>query len=223
MALSPELLLAGQSGIVFDDVQVRRVDWPAPATPTWQVYRGRFALGSGDASLSPATGDYLNLAVREGTWGKDYDIEAHLEGFGAGVAWHVQDKLNYYYLMQIESPSGYGLWVVRISEGRFEIVTSGGYPTSDATQPRHLHVKASGDDLGIGVYLEGDWRYLVDPAIVGEGLGVLAGSAGGAVGLTCDPVVSATCSLLRRDSRSSPIARACRAVGRHDGHAEDQR
>ncbi|HSV29144.1 MAG TPA: RHS repeat domain-containing protein, partial [Candidatus Omnitrophota bacterium] len=84
-------VLAGQADIEFDDVRVQRADWSAPASPTWAVYRGTFALDGDEATLAPTVGESLNLAVRQGTYGKDYDIEVRLAGVGAGLAFHVQD------------------------------------------------------------------------------------------------------------------------------------
>ena len=92
------------------------MDWPAPATPTWQVYEGTFALGSGSASLAPVAGSVLNLAVREGTYGKNYDIEAQIQGSKAGIAFHValalvgaRGKLD----------PGYPVWIVNLDYDGF--------------------------------------------------------------------------------------------------------
>ncbi len=73
------------------------------------------------------------MAVREGTCGKNYDIEAQIQGSEAGIAFHVQD----------------------------------------ATQPRHVHIKASGDELEVWVYLVGDWQCAVHTLY--ERHGVLSG------------------------------------------------
>jgi hypothetical protein len=200
-------VLPGQTGIAFDDVQVRRVDWPAPATPGWQLYEGAFALGSSSASLAPVGGSVLNLAVREGTYGRNYDIEAQIQGSKAGIAFHVQDKLNYYCVEQVETSLGggsylYKLYIWRIEDGQPQDAGSWSQTISDANQPRHLHIRTADDDLEVWVYLDGDWQCAVDPLYGGYDL--LDGSQGGAVGLTCDPGGdTAVCSLLRVGSLTS--------------------
>lgn len=86
-------LIASRADIVFDAFAVSRIDWPTLAAPTWQVYRGDFNLAGGSATLGPQ-----GLAVREGTYNRDYDIELRLQSNYGGVALRVQDSLNYYYL-----------------------------------------------------------------------------------------------------------------------------
>ena len=89
-------MLAGQADIAFDDVQVTRVDWPTPAAPTWQVLSGQFDFqGHGGAQLQTRGGDPLALAVREGSYGDNYDIETYLyaEGGRPGLPGQGQAQL----------------------------------------------------------------------------------------------------------------------------------
>ncbi len=148
-------LVASATGTVFAGLNIRRIDWPAPATPAWQVYEGTFALGTSTASQAPVEGSVLNLNI-----------------------WRMEDG----------QPQDAGSWSYSA--------------ISDTNQPRHLHIRTADDDLEVWVYLDGDWQCAVDPDYAGYDL--LAGSPGGAVGLTCDSGGdTAVCSLLRMGSLAS--------------------
>ncbi len=45
-------------GVAFHNLTVRRLDWPSPATPGWQVYDGQVSVDT--------TAQILSLAMREG-------------------------------------------------------------------------------------------------------------------------------------------------------------
>jgi hypothetical protein len=86
------------------------VDWPAPATATWQVYTGDLSVdtGTGRASLGGSGSGLLGLAVREGFWSSDMEVEAVTSGSGGGLAFRVQDKGSYYFVGSSGSQAAVG-------------------------------------------------------------------------------------------------------------------
>jgi hypothetical protein len=178
-----------------------RIDWPTPASPTWQVYEGDFGLASSRASLTPVDNNLMSLAVREGTYAANYDIEAQLAGHLSGVAFRVQDKDNYYCLRQaVTNQGGQNLYVALLYQaidgqwswtGVMSFITT----VQSNSTPRHMRLKVDGGNLGVWVQENGSWQMLVDPTQ--DGAGVLTTTVGGLVGLAADKTDAAVCTLLR--------------------------
>ena len=184
-ALPPGRLgvLAGQTGINFDDIQVVRIDWPAPATPTWQVYDGQIAVVTGTNTLQLSMRDNrpFALAVREGFWASDCGLDATLTtGQQGGIAFLVQDKNNYCFIAPA-SDSSMNLWIV-----------SNGVPTTVSatvpgnavnwTQSHRWLIRVSGTNLDLAVQADGTWREVFSSE--DNGLDVLTSAPdSGAIGL----------------------------------------
>jgi hypothetical protein len=145
-------VLARQTGIAFDDVQVGRVDWPAPATPTWQVYTGDLSVdtGTGRATLGGSGSGLLSLAVREGCRGSDTEVEVVTSGNGGGLAFRVQDKGNYYFV----GPSGSQAALFKVLDGQLTAVVSVSLTGIDSGQLHQWHVKAVDDDVDVWVNVD---------------------------------------------------------------------
>ena len=184
-ALPPGRLgvLAGQTGINFDDIQVVRIDWPAPATPTWQVYDGQIAVVTGTNTLQLSMRDNrpFALAVREGFWESDCGIDANLTtGQQGGIAFLVQDKNNYCFIAPA-SDSSMNLWIV--SNG-VPTAVSATVPGSAVnwTLPHRWLIRVSGTDLDLAVQADGTWREVFSNE--DNGLDVLSSAPdSGAIGL----------------------------------------
>lgn len=159
----PETAKPRHAGIAFDDLQIRRTDWPTPATPAWQVYEGQFTVNTnspGVASLQARDSHFLTLAVREGFWEDDCAIEATTtSGFG-GVAFRVQDKNNYYFVMPF-SLNNY-VYLVKVVQGHYEVAAYAPVqdPLVDWGVAQTWRIRADGANLDVRLNVNngGTWE-----------------------------------------------------------------
>jgi RHS repeat-associated protein len=191
-------LIASVSNVTFDNLRVRRVDWPAPATPTWQVYTGDLSVdtGTGRATLGGSGSGLLSLAVREGFRGGDMEVEAVTSGNGGGLAFRVQDKGNYYFV----GPKGSEAALFKVLDGQVTTVVSASVTNIDSGQLHQWYVKAVDDDVDVWVNVNqgGTWSHPVDST--GNGANVLSDMGSGGVGLAGNALAvggSVACDYLR--------------------------
>ncbi len=191
-------LFASCADIKFDDFKVSRVDWAVPATPTWQVYAGDFGITSNPpaATLSVDPRD-VALAVREGTYMGDGDIEVQLLGGRGAIAFRVKDKLNFYYADVDVSEQWCIVTLDKVVDGLHTYdVMYGHVPFNDLSPNTHLHIKFTDANLGVWVEDEGTWLTVISPT--GSGQGVLSEHAAGSVGLAQWWIGdTTTCTLLK--------------------------